>query len=73
MSAWGQSHGMDPERLPRLIIVLFVLVVVGLALGSVATGSNLAAFIDPLSEVFVPVFLLAVFLAIVLYVIGQIT
>lgn len=64
---------MDPERLPRLILVLFVVVVIALALGSAATGSNLTAMIDPLAEVFVPVFLLAVFLAIVLYVIGQIT
>lgn len=63
---------MDPEAVPRLVLAIFV-VALALALGSVVTGWNLSALIDPLAELFVPVFLLAVFIALVLYVINEFT
>lgn len=62
---------MAPEDLPRAVLAIFVVLVIALALSSVILNTDLTALIDPLTEIFVPIFLLAVFIALIWAVISS--
>lgn len=63
--------GMAPEDLPRAVLAIFVVLVIALALGSVILNTDLTALIDPLTEIFVPIFLLAIFIGLIWAVISS--
>jgi polyferredoxin len=62
---------MEPEDLPRAVLAIFVVLVIALALGSEILNTDLTALIDPLTEIFVPIFLLAIFIVLIWAVISS--